>query len=303
VCGAARVSSIGFRLGESISLRDYVDSERAILHPSLVAKLPNGQWWMFLGHQGGQQQVSVLIGDELAVLRKRHPEYLHFPDSLSADGQIVWRSAPVWRKIPAKLIVRFALRAEVKRAFDLDCAVYFQGYRVVMGNLQFAPIEFTIGDATEPTLLLPYGISSDAREHLAHMINVCIRHIAKKEGRGVLSKQSRKRPHGLSFNLVPASVLEAGVAAGVLTLQRGSDGALVSCTDWEQLTQDGNISTQNYPSTVPFTLGGNRKLKFKPLAKRVRLMCDHEISDIITDENYSAPVNQPAMILPAYNTL
>ena len=81
--------AIVFRSGELVNLRDHVDRERGVVHPTLTAELPNGQWWMFLGPAGGDQRVSVLIGDELRVLRQRHPEYEHFPDSAVADNRIV----------------------------------------------------------------------------------------------------------------------------------------------------------------------------------------------------------------------
>lgn len=79
----------------------------SVLHPTLVGELPNGQWWLFLGPRDGEGQALVAVADKLGVLRDRHPSYPHFPDSVEADGQLIFREKPVWRKVPARMHIRY----------------------------------------------------------------------------------------------------------------------------------------------------------------------------------------------------
>ena len=78
----------------------------SVLHPTLVGELPSGQWWLFLGPRDGEGKALVAIADKLGVLRHSHSSYPHFPDSVEADDQLIFRENAVWRKVPARMHVR-----------------------------------------------------------------------------------------------------------------------------------------------------------------------------------------------------
>ena len=306
----------------------------SVLHPTLVGELPSGQWWLFLGPRDGEGKALVAIADKLGVLRHSHSSYPHFPDSVEADDQLIFRENAVWRKVPARMHVRctslpltallslcltltyrhtaphclnmrilphtachthcrpthcgvsrYAVRPEIKKMFGMvDAAIYFQAQRIKRNKLVLAPMQFRVAGASAPTLLLPYALPEDP---LVSLVSELIQHVSQKGGQGTLTKKSRTRPHGKSFPNIPTSVFAAAVLDGRISVCGASAGFLQVTTPWEEITGDTDISEQSYPSTTKFQLGGNRKLKYNPVAKRCRLTCDAEKSKILTEEGHA----------------
>ena len=308
----------------------------SVLHPTLVGELPSGQWWLFLGPRDSEGKALVAIADRLGVLRDRHPSYPHFPDSAEADGQLVFREKPVWRKVPLRMhiryitlplivllslcltltllpphcpalpqyaychimprpnplqrpthcdVCRYAVRPEIKKILGLtQAAIYLHAQRLEKNKLVLAPIQFQVAGASAPTLLLPYALPEDP---LVSLVAQLIEHVGQKGGQGTLTKKSRTRPHGKSFANIPTSVFAAAVLDGRISVSGASAGFLQVTTPWEEITGDESITKQKYPSTTKFELGGNRKLKYNPVAKRCRLTCDAEKSKILTEKGHA----------------
>ena len=180
---------------------------------------------------------------------------------------------------------RYAVRPEIKKIFGLiDAAIYFQAQRIRHSELVMAPIQFRVAGASAPTLLLPYSIHEDP---LVSLLNETITHISEKGGQCVLNKRSRTRPHGKTYANVPTSVFAAALLSGAVSVSGTSGDYCIVTTPWEEITGDESISSQRYPSTTSFELGGNRKLKYNPRAKRCRVTCDSEKSKILTEGGHA----------------
>lgn len=182
-------------------------------------------------------------------------------------------------------VCRYAVRPEIKKILGLtEAAVYLHAQRLKKNKLVLAPIRFQVAGASAPTLLLPYALPEDP---LVSLVSEFIKHVSEKGGQGTLNKKSRTRPHGKSFPNIPTSVFAAAVLDGRISVCGASAGFLQVTTPWEEITGDESITKQKYPSTTKFELGGNRKLKYNPVAKRCRLTCDAEKSKILTEKGHA----------------